>query len=338
MPSRRVHLVGTCPAQNTAAAMALMQDRVGAYLHSIPSGEVEDPDWVVSTVKRREQHPNLRVLKHFNYDKPALAPYDGAILVPRRGGDLTQALALDYADKAAAALRIWRTLDTEAALQVGIPGPFDLAAFTFGPGALHFYDYEVTAALTEIWAINRDNDQLTYQLEIPLETYLVAKAPCRLQPKIAARLTQRVGAFIDATPTGSRWIVHLCVGDPHGKPLIELSDASPLVILANAISTVWPHQTHTLDAIHFPFASGTMPAQTNSPFYEPLAGLALPELTHCSAGLVTLSVSEAYQRQALNMIEDISNRSWGISTPCGMGRIPDLVIPTLERLAALAAN
>jgi hypothetical protein len=318
--------------------MTLMHDHVGAYLHSIPSGEIEDPDWVVSTVKRREQRPGLRVLKRFNYGKPALAPWDGAILVPRRGADLTAALALDYADKAAAALPVWRALNTKAAFQVGIPGPFDLAAFTFGPGALHFYDYEATAALTEIWAINRDNDQVIYQLEIPLETYLVAKAPRRLQTKIATRLAQRIGAFIDITTHGSQWIVHLCVGDPHGKPLVTLSDANPLVILTNAINAAWPHRTHTLDAIHFPFASGTMSTPTNLQFYLPLVELAVSNLTHCSAGLVTLDATEADQRHALCVIEDLTGRPWGISTPCGLGRRPDAVIPTLDRLAILAAD
>lgn len=336
---RRVHLVGTCPAQSTAAAMTLMHHRVGNRLRSIPSGEVDDLDWIVPTIQRREHHPDLRVLKHFKWDTPTLKPWDGAIMAPRRGADLTSALALDYADKAAAALPVWRRMDTEAAFQVGIPGPFDLAAFTFGPGALHFYDYEANAALDEIRIITAmEPQQVIYQLEIPLETFLVAKTPGRLQPKIAARLARCIGAFIDATPSGSRWIVHLCVGDPHGKPLVTLPDVSPLVILANALDQAWPHRTHTLDAIHFPFASGTMSAPTGLQFYGPLVGLNISNLTHCLAGLVTLGADGHGQRCALDTIENLTGQPWGISTPCGLGRRPDAVIPTLDRLAALAAN
>lgn len=169
-------------------------------------------------------------------------------------------------------------------LQVGIPGPFDIALLCWAHPLRH-YQAEVDAALREVDAIDVLTDQTAvYQLELPLETVITARVPPLLRPGIARRLAARAADFVAHAPSGSTWIVHLCVGDPHGAPFSTLTDARPLVELANALATQWPGG-RTLEAMHLPLGDGKHPAPVDAAYYAPLADLTLPETVHVSAGL-----------------------------------------------------
>lgn len=314
--------------------MTLMHATLGPWLKTLPTGEVGDLEWAGDIVPRRASKPELLVIKPMNYTTMPMKPYHAGIAMARPGHEITaETLKLDYAAKALDALSIFDELATAGQrLQVGIPGPFDLAAFTFGPFAGQHYKTECLAAQLEIAKLcELAGNRITFQLEVPLETYLVARTPRRLQRKVAGRIARAIRNFILACPVDSSWIIHWCYGDPHGQPLITPKSVNPLIELTNALVAHWP-RNRELDAIHFPFASGTHAASNDANYYWLLKHMWLPETVTPIAGIVTEHGSVEDSARILKIL----GPRWGVSTPCGMGRRPNAVVPILEKLAILA--
>ena len=55
--------------------------------------------------------------------------------------------------------------------------------------------------------------------------------------------------------------MHLCLGDLGHHALKQLKDASPLVVLANAIARRWP-EGRSLDYVHLLMSGGDIPPTT----------------------------------------------------------------------------
>lgn len=72
---------------------------------------------------------------------------------------------------------------TDLAFQQGVPGDFDMAALTLGPSAgLRHRRAFTEATLAEIREISRLTGPSTiFQIEVPLELVLPARAPARSQ-------------------------------------------------------------------------------------------------------------------------------------------------------------
>lgn len=343
---RRIHHVGTIPATQregescTAAALRLALECTGRYLRTAPAEGWDRADWIVPILRRRDRHPDLRVLKACNYAKDPMTLWSGSSIHWPRRALHHDALCLRYADYARAA---WPTfLDLTMGypnmrLQVSVPGPGDLAAMSWGPWALRRYHAEVDGALTEIAQIHEiTGGRVTYQVEMPVPTYLIHKAPTRLRDKVADRLGRATAEFIGASPAGSTWILHPCMADPHGKPLSVPPDAGVVVAQVNGIYAHWP-RTHDLDAVHLPLGDGLHPAPHRPSYYAPLRDLDLPGDVHVSAGLAHVAASMDDQHAALAAAEAAAERGLlGVSTPCGLGRRPDAVEATMTRLVTLA--
>jgi hypothetical protein len=314
--------------------MTLMHATLGPWLKTLPTGEVGDLEWAGDIVPRRASKPELLVIKPMNYTTMPMKPYHAGIAIARPGHEITaETLKLDYAAKALDALPIFDELATTGQrLQVGIPGPFNLAAFTFGPFISRHYEAECAAAIVEIEKLcELAGNRVTFQLEVPLETYLVARSPRRLQHKVAGRIARAIRNFILACPVDSSWIIHWCYGDPHGQSLITPKSVNPLVTLTNELVAHWP-RNRVLDAIHFPFASGTHAASNDANYYWPLKSMWLPETVTPIAGIVTEHGSIEDSTRILKIL----GPRWGVSTPCGLGRRPHAVVPILEKLVSLS--
>lgn len=333
-------MVGTLGQRDVATGMALATATVGKYLSTIPDGEPGDrADWVTRYVEDLGNQPGVKTLKRSAFDKVPMRPWHGAIY----SGQITEdTLALPYARHAAAAVPVLRDLIHASGyfhrLQVDIPGPLDLGLFCHGPLIYRYYETHVAAAARQTDAIEAlTGTRPVYQLSIPLETYAVAMAPSALRPTVATALAARLSAFIQHTQPGTEWIVHLCVGDPHGKPLVTLKDTAPLVELANAIWREWP-AGYRLNALHLPLGDGTHPAPADPAYYDSLRRLVLPIEVHISAGLAHLGSELADQQTALDEAERAAGRVLGVSTPCGLGRRPWMAEGLLRRAAELAES
>jgi hypothetical protein len=310
--------------------MTLMHATLGPWLKTLPDGETTDDraNWVVPIIHEREHRPELKTRKAFTYEgTQRLRPWHAAVIT---GQPSTESMCLHYARHALDALPIFDELATSGQrLQIGIPAPFDLCVMS---GMYSHYEMERAAAVAEIAKIcELVGNRVTFQLELCLETVITARLPKTLQHQAAVRFGRMVRNFILQCPVNSQWILHLCVGDPHGQPIATLKDIKPLVTLTNELVAHWPHHRE-LDAIHFPFASGTHAASNDASYYWPLKFMWLPEIVTPIAGIVTEHSSVENSSRILKIL----GPRWGVSTPCGLGRRPNAVVPILEKLALLA--
>jgi hypothetical protein len=346
-----IDLVGTLPVapregeSPTTAAVRYALDHVGDRVGEVPAEGTDRKDWIIPILRRREANPNLITLKRSRYEKVPMTIWSGSgIYYPKPGRPLTsETLSLHYAAYAREAYTtlVALTADTDPRkrLKVGVPGPFDVAAMAWGPWALARYQDEVTAALTELALIHAfAGDRATYQLELPVPTYLVAKTPLNRRASVAEWFGKQIGAFIARTPVGSRWFIHLCVGNPHDFPLITLDDTGPLTDLTTAINQHWPAGTHHLDVVHMPFGDSQHPAPATEKYYRSLRGLVLLPGTELSAGLADALVPLSQQRAALGAATDAAGRALRVSTQCGEGRRPQLLDATMDRLLELSTG
>ena len=174
-----------------------------------------------------------------------------------------------------------------------------------------------------------------FQIEVPVELVLLAKAPGATRPGLARVLARTVTGLAAATPEGTRLAVHLCLGDMNNRAFGTMTDVTPLVLLANAILGSWP-EGRQLDLLHAPFAAADRPAATEPAFYAPLADLSLPAAVRFAAGFAHEAQSLPDQRRIRDMIEDLLGRTTVMAAACGLGRRSDAgARAVLERTAEL---
>ena len=327
MPDREAHLVGSLPGATPEAAMTTALEILGPYLRTLPDGETgERRNWVVSIINSLQAHPDFEVSKPGDW-----SDYDKIPLLKVRKGRTLYGANLDFGHVAAVRESFPAFEQAKAAsghagigFQEGVPGDFDLATFALGPvaGVRHKRAF-TEATLAEIRAVSEITGPGTlFQVEVPAELVLLAKAPAPARPALAKALARSVIGLAAATPEGTRFGVHLCLGDMNNRAFGTMTDVTPLVLLANAIVKNWP-QGRPLDLLHAPFAAADHPATADPAFYAPLKDLQIPAGTRFAAGFAHEKQSLADQRRIRSMIDDHLSRAVVIAAACGLGRRSD---------------
>ncbi|HZE02622.1 MAG TPA: hypothetical protein VE155_12740 [Pseudonocardiaceae bacterium] len=308
---------------------------------------------MIEIAEARAGNPNLITVRRSRMSEPIpLRPLlHPPRYIPRPGTKITgDMLELPYAAEAAASYPILKRMIEKYSLrdippQYGIPDPLNLAGFSW-LNPLRHYDADADAALREVNSIWEITDgHVLYQLEIPCQTYAVAKAPRRYQSAVARHLAQRIAQFIERTPVGSAWTVHLCVGNKNDEPLIDLENTEPLVTLVNELAYYWP-TTQELTSMSLPFGSRIRPVPLTADYYAALSDLHLPPGIQLTAGLVRGDIAPHapnwgdwvdHHLRARDRIERVADRGlWKISTPCGWSRAPATLEATMQLLVTLA--
>ena len=135
---------------------------------------------------------------------------------------------------------------------------------------------------------------------------------------------ERLGPELDYLPdgeTGDRrnWVISMIEAlrvHPDFrvvKDLGRLPDASPLVLLANAVAARWP-DGRPLHYVHAPLAAADNPPPGREAFYRPLAGLKLGPDIRFIAGLAHEDQDAAAQFRIRQMIEDAVGHPVDVST------------------------
>jgi hypothetical protein len=360
MATRAAHLVGSTPFTNADEAIDIALDRLGGYLHTVPDGETGDRrNWIIHIIEALRVHPDLEVAREGDW-----SDYDRTPVFRVRKGHRLAAGSLDlqhvapfeagypaFVARRAAAAAAGIPGARDLAFQVGIPGDFDMALFVFGPtGPFRRRRPFADATLAEIERIGalagRDASgraDVVFQLEIPAELVFVARFPGPLQPLIASWLGGGVARLAARSPEGTRFGIHLCVGDMNHRALARLTDVTPLVRLANAIARAWP-AGRSLEFVHAPFAAAVLPppspaTREGSRFYAPLRGLRLPTRTRFIAGFVHEARPLAEQQETLALIESLVGRRVDVATSCGLGRRDrDAALATIDRARELVGE
>lgn len=338
MAARRAHLVGSLPGPDPRTAMTTALAVLGPYLRSLPDGETGvRNNWVQAPIEGLHHHPDLELLA--GRGRPG---QDHRTRLRVRGGHRLFGASLDFGHVAAArdTSPLFEELTAgrdDLVFQQGLPGPFDMAALTLGPaGGLRQLRAFTEATLTEIQDIRRIAGPSTlFQIEVPLEFVLLAKAPAPARRPLARLLARNVTTLAAAAPTGTRFAVHLCVGDQDHRALVTPSDVTPLVLLANEIVEQWP-TTNPLVLLHAPLAAADQPASTEASFIAPLRHLRVPADTAFAAGFAHEAQALGDQVQIRNRAEDLLGREVAVAAACGLGRRSDAEgSAVLERRAQL---
>lgn len=338
MPDRRAHLVGSLPGPDARTAMSTALDVLGPHLRSLPDGKTgERRNWIASIVESLADHPDLERVRS--------APAPGGA-VPRtvrvRRGHRLYGAALDLGHVAAAreSAPVFAELAAgreDLVFQQGVPGDLDMAFVAMGPARAVVNRRAFTeATLAEIVRAREVlGHSALFQVEVPIELVLLARAPARSRPLVASLLARQVLRLVAAAPAGTRFAVHLCVGDPGHKALVQPVDTGPLVLLTNALLARWPAGRH-LDLVHAPFAAGDRPTPTDPAFLEPLRHLELPEQVAFAAGFAHEDQGLAEQVVIRDRTEELLGREVAVSAACGLGRRTDEAgLAVLRRTAEL---
>lgn len=318
---RAVHLVGSTPFADTDEALDIFYAELGPRLRTVPDGETGDrQNWIQGLLDSFRDHPKLELARQgdwSDYDKTPTFRI-------RRGERFTSAdLDLGYLRHFTESWPRFTARRTDGQrFQVGVPGDFDLSSFTFGPSpnGLRYRAAFRNATLRDVRAIHAiAGDEVVYQAEVPFELIILTFLPPLVGRLVAVYFARGIVDLVRRSPEGSRWGIHLCLGDMNHRAYGRLRDVSPIVWLANAIVDRWPDGRH-LDFLHAPLAAGAEPPPLDPEFYAPLRDLRLPPETRFIAGFVHEERSLAEQRNLLRKLDELIGRPVDVACSCGLGR------------------
>lgn len=322
---RRVHLVGSIPADNPTTAMLAALQHTGGRVAALPDGETrERSNWIVVMSERLRGHPAFaeRAASHWlgQLDGvPSHRVHDKQQLTPE---SLQSAIGLHQAFQHSyprfTEIREEHHPHDELAFQVGLPAHVDLSAITLGPaGVLHRRTFR-DALIAEVRRIYSEAGQdVVFQVETPVALIMASSAPRALQPKAARFMGRQIVELLREFPEGARVGLHLCAGDYGNHAAAAMRDAGPAVELANEITSGTPGG---LEFLHMPFAAGKDPAPTHPEFYRPLQQLVLPGDTRLVAGLVHEEADVSELHGVLRKVDRMTGRRADVATACGLGR------------------
>ncbi len=337
---RRMHLVGSLPGVDAQSAMESVLRRGGGRLRTLPDGETgRRSEWIADFLRGLSDHPDLRTVHAGD-----VSSYDRLPRYRVRSGHrlLGASMDLGVASAFSESYPVFRALRDRFALpdlrfQVGVAGDLDLAFFSLGPAeGLHHRRSFTEAVVRELRAVRSvAGDDVVFQLELPAESVLVSQMPGRAGRTGATWLARGVRALVQNLPAGSRFGVHLCLGDLGHRALVDPDDTAPLVTLANAIGRAWP-DGRSLEYLHLPLAAGEQPPALAPSFYAPLRGIRLPESTSLVAGFVHEDLDTDDHARVLDLVERAVGRRVDVAAACGLGRRdPDAASRVVDQAAAL---
>jgi hypothetical protein len=317
--------VGTIPADSAALALKLVTDTVGDHTTDwLPDGETGDrKNWVGRLVEHLRDHPDLELAKEGDWSDYESTP--GFRVKKGHGFDHVELDYYEYFEESWPQFQEVRSTlgRPDLALQIGIPGPLDVAfaAFGFNPlrGMSNVRPFEDATAVevAKIHAVA--GEEVVYQLELPIEVEVANRIPKPLRRAGAIWLARKVLRVVRRSPHGTRWGFHLCVGDMNNEAFSRLEDTTTLVLLANALLERFP-AGRRLEFLHLPLAHGSEPPTDDEAFYRPLGDLKAPAGVRVVAGFAHEKQSLEEQLDLRALIERLVGRPVDVAASCGLGR------------------
>jgi hypothetical protein len=347
--TRRAHLVGSIPGASAADAMEAALTRLAPYLLTLSDGETGARAWWVGAcIRNMLDNPDLEVAGGIR----DFTDYENVLQFRLRDGAALQVANLEaglpyhtaFAGSYPAFVELREKYDRpDLPFQVGIPGHLDLSldSFGFGEGfAPHYYRPCLQATLSQVRKIAAAAaSDVVFQLETPAALIAVAAAGDDAAAETARQVAALTTELPAGAPAGTRFGVHLCLGDLNHKALTGLTDITPAVLLANELAAAWPRD-RTLEFIHVPFAAAQEPPTFDKAFYLPLAMLDLPASVRFVAGCIHEDLAADQQVELLRLIENHVGDEVDVAAACGLGRRPDVsqAWDAMEKALLLVAN
>ena len=324
--TRRAHLVGAWPGRDPEHAMEAALDHLAPYLDRMSDGETGDRHlWVTPPIDMFRVNPDVEMLHDGNwtdYDDTAQWKVKDGVSMSPDNIRLKYALTFQGSFPSFKVLRE-RYDRRDLRFQQGIPAPIDLALYSFGEAV--FGDPQILEACTAATAreiatiFELGGDDVVFQIETVVALVAVAQAPDDQQEAVAGQMAATLVDPVGRAPKGTRFGMHLCLGDFHHKAYGKMRDVRPLILLANAIAARWPDE-RPFDYVHVPFAAAAEPPIEDESFYGALAELRLPADVRFIAGFLHESLDLEGHRELLARIEGLVGREVDIAAACGLGR------------------
>lgn len=330
-------------------------DTLGPWLLSLPDGEVgertpEFPDgtracWIIRAVEiLYKDRESWRVVKEPVRARNGVPEsYEGLHqLEPLRPPEeVADRLAFGYDAELARYYPLFRRLRDEGGwnglrFQMGVPTGLGLGFVIPNPEDRMRYLGAFNAVIArEVNAmLDMAGDDVVIQIEAPPEVYAAYNLPQMMEPL-------SLGPILDLAnriKPGARIGIHLCLGDLHNMPLMQMERVQPLVELSNRLVERWPRDRE-LVYMHYPLAAGNVPPSTDPRLYQPLADIHLPEGTRFVAGFVHEGLSFEENAGILRSIEEARGGQVDVASSCGIGRrAPEVAEQLLRFTARLAAS
>jgi hypothetical protein len=330
---RRAHLVGSIPGTSAAEAMEAALSRLAPHLLTLSDGETGARAWWIGAcIRNLDANPDVELTSggQGNFasyqDVPQYRLRDRATL-----SAANLEACLPYEQAFTSSYSVFRDLRVkygrpDLPFQVGIPGPLDLAvdAFGFEVGFdPRYYQPSLEATVAQVKIAAAGGEDVLFQLETPAALISVVMAGDAAAADTARQLAATTIQLPAAVPAGTRFGVHLCLGDLNHKSMVGMRDIAPAVLLANELAAAWPPD-RTLEFIHVPFAAAEEPPTFDPAFYQALTSLEIPDLVRFIAGCIHESLSSDEQVELLRLIENRAGREVDVAAACGLGRRPDV--------------
>ncbi len=328
--TRPVHFVGSVPLAGAYDVFRTIGSMFGPLAPRIPDGETGDRSlWIQFQRTAMEQAVNLSKVKEYQ-----LAP--GIIQAVYKVHDTTQPVVfgtLRYARDAIDSYRQFAALKNDGLIapgtrfQVALPTPLAVTAgFIEATSQEHVEKAYETRLLEELKEILDavPHRELAVQWDVAYEVvFLEGWSGSVYFDRSRARLLERLSTLGDAVPPAVSLGYHLCYGDPGHKHLIEPTDLTLCVEIANALTS---DIKRSIDWFHMPVPR----EQGSRGYFEPLKKLATGPSTRIFLGLIHFTDGLEGSMRRLRIAEQYI-RDFGVASECGFGRrdpqtIRDLLI------------
>lgn len=345
MSGRGVYLVGSVPMASAGDVFSRVSAALGPRLRWLPDGETGDRlDWVAGLEWVFANHPAFEPSgKVFRIHPTAPGKMRRVLKTGARAEDVDFG-NLGYADAAIKSYaeferrRAAGDIPSHVKFQVDLV-PAHSVLWLFVEDELHdaldpVYNAAVKRELARI-AAAIPHDRLAIQFDVASAVFARLerneKSPYgRDKAEAAGRFASILIDFGDAVPAGVDLLYHFCYGDSNHRHVVEPTDMSDMVALANTIDAGLrrPAQLY-----HMPVPRD----RDDDAYFAPLKDLRLRPGTDICLGLVHHTDGiEGTTRRMTTARRHIER--FMVGTECGFGRQPPETIPRLLEIHAAAAD
>jgi hypothetical protein len=343
--ARAVHLVGSVPLADAEEVFRAVSGALGSRITRLPDGETgARRDWITWLEPVFAHNPAFRKSGEFFRVHASGTGRERYTLAP---GVVPQDVRFDnlhYADIASQSYAVFKRLKDAGTIPSGMKFQVDLVPahsvlWLFLVDALH-------APIDPIYneALKREIDKIAAAIphhELAIQLDVASAVFARLERNEPSgygsskvQMQERFGDILvdlgNHVPADIDLLYHFCYGDSNHRHVVEPTDMSDMVELANRVCR---QIKRPVQLIHMPVPRN----RRDGAYFEPLRRLALRPETGLCLGLVHYTDGVEGTKQRLAVARKYAS-GFSIATECGFGRRDPETIPALLRIHAEVAD
>ncbi len=341
---RTVYLVGSVPFESTEAVFTRVCEAVGPSLKWLPDGETgERLDWITWLEPIFAASSALEPSGKMFRVHPGASPHTRYTLRPGRSVADVTFDNLFYADNAIRSYETFSRLKQAGKIPAHVKFQVDLVP---AHSVLWLYiEDDLQAQLDPVYneAVKREIDKIAAAIpasQLAIQFDVASAVFARLERAQASsygaskeetqkRFADILVALASHVPADIDLLFHFCYGDAGHKHVVEPTDMSDMVVMANGLCE---RISRPIQLIHMP-----VPRDRSDPaYFAPLRSLRMKPETQLCLGLVHHTDGIAGTAKRLMTAGEFVS-DFAIGTECGFGRRRIETIPELLQIHREAA-